>query len=225
MYLENKLKIKRTKKTLTVLIIVVLSFVFLVDQVYMAYFVTNSRVPLLVFNSTLNKSVLVIITVPFCVQTNTNLVLAQDMIIVFMRIILPFIFMVVCNVILIRHIRQSRNRVIRGRKEKKENSFTFAVAIINGSFLTFNFGVVVYYIIVYYFRFTGNYFGTSSYSVSMNIFSLYGVSAILLSYLFTLCQFFFDMIFNKIFRKEILAIFLNLSRRNQVEETRTQTQN
>lgn len=212
---------------MTILILIILGFVFLVDQVYMIYFVRNSRFPVFVFNSTLNKSVLKFINVTFCVQPDSNIVLAQDIIFVIMRIILPFCIMIVCNVILINHIRKSRNRVIRGRKEKRENNFTFAVSIINGSFLAFNIGVVVYYIMIYYYRFSGNSLKTDS--VSYYIFNLYGTSAILLSYLFTLSQFFIDMIFNKVFRKEILVVFMILSgRRNQVEETRggnTQTHN
>lgn len=207
------------------MIFIVLGFVFVVDQIYMVYFLRNSRLPVILFNSTLNKTVLVFITVPICVQPSTKIVLAQDLIFVLMRIILPFIIMVVCNVVLINHIRKSRNRVIRGRKEKKEHSFTMAVSFINGSFLALNIGVVVYYIILYYLRFAG----ISLNSVSNNIFSLYGTSAILVSYLFTLSQFFIDMIFNKVFRKEILVVFMILTgRQNQVEVTRggnTQTQN
>jgi hypothetical protein len=213
-YLENKLKIKRTKKSVTFLILIVLGFVFVVDQVYMVYFVKNSNTPIGVFNQTLNKTVVVIILSAVCIQPNAQIVLAQDMIYVIMRIVLPFIIMVVCNVVLIRHIRQSRNRVVRGRKEKKEQSFTTAVAIMNGSFLVCNIGVVAYYIMNYYFKFSG----TTLSLVPVTITSLYGTCAILFSYIFTLSQFIIDMIFNKVFRKEILIVLLILAgRRNQIE--------
>lgn len=216
-YLENKLKIKRNKKTVTVMIFIVLSFVFAVDQVYMAYYVMNQKIPVVVFNQTLNKSVLLLINVAVCVQKNDSLVLAQDLIYVMMRIILPFIIMVVCNIILINHIRQSRKRVIRGRNEKKENTLTKTVALLNGSFIICNISVVVYYIVVYYNLFNGIVYTNANYY----IFLIYGTSSILLSYLFTLLQFFLDMVFNKIFRKEILQTFLIVTgRRNRVEETR-----
>lgn len=224
-YLENKLKIKRNKKTVTILIFIVLGFVFVVDQVYMAYYVQNQRYPVYVFNKTLNKSQLVFITVATCVQNNKTLVVAQDMMFVLMRVIVPFIIMVFCNFILIKHIRESRKRVIRGRNQKKENSFTLAVAIMNGSFLFFNIWVIPYFIIVYYSTFSGITLASVPYAISL----FYGTCAILISYLFTLSQFLIDMIFNKVFRKEILVSCLILTGRgNRVEETRggnTQTHN
>lgn len=204
------------------MMLAVLAFVFVVDQIYMAYFVQNSKVPRAVFNKTLNRTVVVISVTASCVQPNTNLVLSQDIMFVIMRIILPFIIMVGCNVILIRHIRESRNRVIRDRKEKKEHSFTKAVAIMNGSFLACNIGVVVYYIIYYSLRFSGAQWPF----LSVVIFSLYGTCAILLSYMFTLSQFIIDMIFNKVFRKEILHVVFFLTRqRNDVEPSRTNNSN
>ena len=215
--MENKIKIKRTKLTVTVLILIVFGFVFAADQVNMAYYLVNTNKPVPVFNQTLNKTVYVSIRVASCTQANTQLVLAQDIMFVIMRIILPFIIMVVCNVILINHIRRSRNRVVRGRKERKEQSFTKAVAIMNGTFLACNIGVVAYYIIVYYLKFSGNKFAL----VPSYIVSLYGTCANLLSYIFTLSLFFIDMIFNKIFRKEILLVLLIITgRQNQVDETR-----
>jgi hypothetical protein len=216
-YLESKLKIKRNKKTVTIFIVSVMCFVFVVNLVNIAIYLQNVVTIVGVFNQTLNRTVFVRINVSSCNQQNSQLVLAQDIIFVIMRIILPFIIMMVCNIILINHIRKSRNRVIRGRKEKKEHSVTKAVAIMNGSFLTCNIGVVVYYILNYYFKFSG----TSLSTVSFYIITLFGTSSILLSYLFTFCQFFIDMMFNKVFRKEILVIFMILrGRRNQIEETR-----
>lgn len=224
-YLENKLKIKRNKKTVTILIFIVLCFVFVVDQVYMAYYVQNKRYPVYVFNMTLNKSLLVFITVATCVQNNKTLVVAQDMMFVLMRVIVPFIIMVFCNFILIKHIRESRKRVIRGQNQKRENSFTLAVAIMNGSFLFFNIWVIPYYIIVYYSTFSGISLTSVPYAISL----LYGTCSILISYLFTLSQFIIDMIFNKVFRKEILVSCLIVTGRgNRVEGTRsgnTQTHN
>lgn len=216
-YLENKLKIKRNRKTMTILILIIMSFVFVVNQVHMAYYVQNFKTSASVYNQTLNKTVFVSIVSVYCVQYNNNLSLAQDILFVIMRIILPFIIMVVCNIILINYIRQSRNRIIRGRKERKEHSFTLAVTIMNGSFLICNIGVVVYYIIFYYLKFSG----TTLPLVPFYMNQLYGTCAVLFSFIFTLSQFLIDMIFNKVFRKEILVVFLIVTgRRNQVEETR-----
>lgn len=215
--MENKLKIKRNKKSITILILIILCFVFAVDQVNMAYYLQNFKSSVLVYNGTLNKTMVVSILLPVCYQANSDVTLAQDLVFVIMRFILPFIVMVICNVILIRHIRQSRNRVIRGSKERKEHSFTKTVAIMNGSFLVFNIGIVVYYIMTYYMKFSGIKFG----QVQTYIFSTYGTCALLFSNIFFLSQFFSDMIFNKVFRKEILEVIMILSgRRNQIDQTR-----
>ena len=216
-YLENKLKIKRNKKNVMIFILIVLSFVFIVDQVYMLYFVKNIKYPLVVYNMTLNKSLIVVINLPICTQTDSNIILAQNLISIIMRIVLPFIIMIVCNIILINHIRKSRNRVIRGRNEKKNNNFTFSVIIMNAYFIICNIEVVVYFIIFYY----NVYGGGPIKNVPYYIFTLYGTCSILLSYFFTISQFLVDIIFNKVFRKEILVSVLFLTgRRNQIEETR-----
>ena len=175
-----------------------------------------------VFNATLNINVSVYLTVAICTQPNSQLVLAQDIMFVIMRIILPFVIMFVCSVILIIHIRRSRKRIVHGRDEKRERSFTISVAIMNGSFLACNIGVVAYYIILYYLKF-------SSITISLVPFyinALFGTCAILLSYIFTLSQFFIDMIFNKIFRKEIFVAFMIVTgRRNRVDDTGANTYN
>jgi hypothetical protein len=218
--LENKLGIKRNKVTVTFFILMVLSFVFLVNQLYMAYYVQNIRTPYSVFNKALNKTVTVYRITAVCVQYNSDLVLAQDLVFVVMRILLPFIIMTVCNTVLINHIRKSRRRIANARDEKKERSFTMAVVIMNVSFLVCNIGAVAYFIIFYYMKFTGLSFPLVPF---YSLYSLYGACATLLSYVFTLSQFFVDMIFNKIFRKEMIAALT--CRRSQVDETRGNTNN
>lgn len=218
-YLENKLGIKRNKITVTFFILMILTFVFLVDQLYMAYYVQNTRTPYSVFNKALNKTVTAYKITAVCVQYNSDLVLAQDLVFLVMRILLPFIIMTVCNAVLISHIRKSRQRIVHGRDEKKERSFTMAVVIMNVWFLVCNIGAVVYFIVFYYMKFTG----LSWPLVPFYINSLYGACATLLSYVFTLSQFFIDMIFNKIFRKEMIAALT--CRRNQVDEDRGNTNN
>ena len=144
----------------------------------------------------------------YCVQANSSIVFAQDMIFVIMRIIIPFIIMVICNVFLVKHISKTRKAVIRGREKKRENSFTMTVSIMNGCYLICNISVVVYYFILYYLRFSK----TSLPSPTYYRINLYGTCAILFSYIFTLFQFLIDMFFNKVFRKEIFSLIGFLTR-------------
>ena len=136
-----------------------------------------------------------------------------------MRIVLPFIIMVICNMILFNYIRNRRKVVIDENKEKREKRFTITVAIMNGIFLVCNIPVVIYYIMFYYFQFS-----TANIQVfplvSYYSLILFGLCTILLSCIFIFSQFFIDMIFNKEFRKEILAAFLFLTCRQNNESFR-----
>ena len=201
LYFERRFGIKRNKKNITILILIVFGFVFAICQVYMAYYEIKIR-------TLVNATYFSNDTKAICIQSNSNVVLAQNIIFVIMRIILPFVIMVSCNVILINHIRKTRKVIIRGRNKKRENSFTIAVSIMNLCFLLCNIGLVIYYFLLYYFRFSG----VSLSSSSISIFSLYGTCSILFSYIFTLFQVFIDMIFNKVFRKEIFSLLRSLIR-------------
>ena len=138
MYLETRFGIKRNKINITILILIIIGFVFVICQVYMAYYERKIRIPL---NATYFSND----TMAICIQSNSNVVLAQNMIFVIMRIILPFVIMVSCNVILVNHIRKTRKVIIRGRNKKREHIFTMAVSIMNLCFLVCNIGLVIYY--------------------------------------------------------------------------------
>ena len=217
--MESKLKIKRTKKSITILILTVLGFVFVVSQIHLLYYQHIYQIHRPVFDATLKKTVFKIITDSTCARLNSNIGLAQDMIYVMMRILLPFIIMVICNAILVNYIRNRRKVVINRSKEKREHRFTITVTIMNGFFLACNIPVVIYYIMFYYFQFSSalEVISLASY-YSLILFSL---CSILLSYIFIFSQFFIDMIFNKVFRKEILAAFLFLTgRQNKIMDSR-----
>ena len=217
MYLENRLGIKRNKKNITILILIVIGFVFGICQIYMLYYAKSVAYP--VFNTTLNKYVLINNTL-VCTQSNLNISIAQDLIFILMRIILPFVIMVICNVVLVKHISKTRRAVIRGRKQKREHSFTIAVSIMNGSFLVCNIGVVVYYFILYYLIFSGLKLSVRPYY----IFLIFGICGNLFSYIFTFSEFFIDMFFNKVFRKEIFLLIRFLIRVKTVTTSRCNTQ-
>jgi hypothetical protein len=217
--LESKLNIKRTKKSITILILIVLGFVFAVSQIHLLYYQQIYQIYKPAFDATLNKTVFTIINDSTCARLNDNIGFAQDIIYLMMRIVLPFIIMVICNVILFNYIRNRRKVVIDENKEKREKGFTINVAIMNGIFLACNIPVVFYYIMFYYFQFstaTIEVFPLVSYYSLI----LFGLCSILLSYIFIFSQFFIDMIFNKEFRKEILAAFLFLTCRQNNQSFR-----
>lgn len=201
-----------------------MTLVFILNQIHLAYYAIIARFSSVVFNSTLNMTIVSVINSTTCFQGNTNVTLAQDLVFIIIRVILPFLIMVVCNIILIRHIAESRNKVIRGRDQKREHSFTITVAILNGSFLAFNLGAVASFVTTNYIRISADKFSF----IGNYIYLIFSNVSLLVSYTFPLLQFWMDLIFNKIFRKEMRATFLIITGKgNQVEEesqTQTRTQ-
>lgn len=213
----NKLKIKRTLKTVTILILGLQTLVFLVNLFYLTYYLRVSTSAQSVFDPALNKNVYTNVTVSQCVITSTDIQTAQDLLHVIMRIVLPLLIMIVCSVVLVRHIREAKKKVISGRNQKRELHFTVAVALINGAFFAFNAPITIYYIIYYYIRFSGV---TLSFLGNFQ-FTLFFTVAYLFSYMFTLCQFWVDLALNRLFRGEILAVFSALFRQNRVATDNT----
>lgn len=207
---------------MTLLILIVLSFVFVVSQVNMLYYQLNGYIYTPVYNETLNSTVIISRPITDCVQLNTDIVLAQDMIFVLMRIILPFIIMLVCTSILFNYARVSRKALIRRRQFRKEHTFTLVVTITNVWFLICNIGVVVYYFMFYYYKFSGASLPIIAHYTNL----LFGACAIVLSYSFTFSWFFIDMLFNRTFRKEILlAVLFLTSLRDKIMTRVTQNNN
>ena len=198
-----------------------MSFVFVVSQVNMLYYQLNGYIYIPVYNETLNSTVIISKPITDCIQLNNDIALAQDMIFVLMRIILPFIIMLVCTSILFKYVRVSRKALIRRRQFRKEHTFTLVVTITNVWFLICNLGVVVYYFMFYYYKFSGASLPMVTHYTNL----LFGACAIVLSYSFTFSGFFIDMLFNRTFRKEILlAVLFLTSLRDKIMATRV-TQN
>ena len=174
----------------------------------MFIYAINSSTQTSVYNQTSNTTVIIRKPITVCYQSNPDIVLVQDMIFMIMRIILPFIIMFICNIILVNHISRTRHVVIRGRKEKREKNFTLSVSIMNGSFLICNVALVIYNIIFYYLKFSG----ASWAFIPFYINYLFGTCATVLSYIFTLSQFFIDLVFNKVFRKQVISLLMYLTR-------------
>lgn len=201
MVFVNKWKFKRTTKTLTLFILGVQGFVFLTNLVNVAYYAKASVGVQTQLDPVLNVSVKVNKTKLTCAVISKDMQTTQDILFVFMRIIIPMFTMIICSYYLIKHVLEVRRRIIRGRNQKRENHFTVAVAFTNVAFFVFNLPITVYYIIYYYIILS-----KVSLTFLGNVqFSLFFSVSYLFSYMFTLCQFWIDLAFNRIFRKEIFA--------------------
>lgn len=196
-----KFKVKRTKKTLTRLIVGLLGVVFLINLFYLTFYANTSVSSQSQLDPVLNVTVKVNITLLQCLAINSDIQTAQDMLYVIMRIVIPLVIMVVCSYILFKHVFKARRRIIRGRNQKRENFFTFAITLTNCAFFVFNLPITVYYVYYYYLK----YSNTRISLVGSFQFNIFFIVAYLFSYLFTLCQFWIDLTLNRVFRKEIFT--------------------
>ena len=150
-----------------------------------------------------------------CFLSNT-INTANNLIAAFMRIFIPFAIMLTLNLKVIRNLKQSKIRVgvanvtqsgqqtsHRQQLSNKEFRFVVSTLIIDFIFLFFYLPIGVNFFIVIYNLFgtaiTSNPVSNAANSFSMTIFQL-------LAQLHTSLLFFFFIIFNRNFRKELIVL-------------------
>lgn len=156
------------------------------------------------FNSTLNKTFPQTTIIMICFQNDIKLKLAHDLIDDFIRILIPFTIISVCNILLVVYVRRSRARVITTTLTNTQRGtvkLTRAVCATHLTFIVLNFSHFVLVIFVCLFNLTGMFVSLSIVEREL-VGSAYLVS-ILLSYSYTLLQFWFDFALNSLFRKRI----------------------
>lgn len=221
-YLGNSLRIQRDKISLTILISITFGFVLLTNSITFniyAFFYDSiiNNAPSIVNGTSVNYT---IVTRGFCAALSPTWTTAQQILFGLIRTIIPFLIMLGLNVTIVKHIFESRKRIAQlSRAQKRENNFTRAVVLMNGTFLVISFPQFVAVLLNIIFTYSG--YPPSSYSPFQ--ISLFRKIALLLSYTFTLVQFWFDLILNSIFKKEIYDFFLVIVRRNRVSQFSQQT--
>ena len=137
--------------------------------------------------------------------TNSNAVsLLTDIINVLFRFLIPFIIMIVLNVLLSKHLYQSKKRTAnKNRSFRQERNYTFTVIGFNVLFFVLNLPWAVYYIL--------NYIQNSGIvifqdSLDSSIIGLINAFAFSVFYLNNLSSFFLNIIFNSLFRKQFSSL-------------------
>lgn len=217
-FLVNKIKFKRTKLTLLILILSGFIFLFVINSIHLAYYALTKKTYLSVFNVSSNRSILMLANITNCVQRESKIVLAQDLTFVVCRVFLPLLVMIVSNFLLMKKLAISSKSVNQNgnssQVKRRERSFTLTVVILNGSFLVFNLGIVAYYAVWHYISISKNNFFSN---VQYGRFVVFESVASLVSYMYPLLQFWLDLGFNRLFRKEISEFFISIiGRHNQI---------
>ena len=149
--------------------------------------------------------------------------ISSDIISILMRTYIPFLLMIVFNILMIRKIfKNNRTMAKQTNLAQKETHFTFAVIAYDIYFLVFNFPLSVFYIMYDINLYNGAIAGDAVFSASYNVFSFTAAN-------FAFCvqtfSFFLYVAFNKLFLNEIFILlgklpFINSLSRVQPSNTR-----
>ena len=138
-----------------------------------------------------------------CTADNAILV-ASDMVLIIMRLYIPIFLMIVFNVFMIRVVIQKRKIALgENSKNRKEHHFTVAVIANDVCFFLFHLPVSTYFILYDINLYSGAFSGDPLFSANYNLFGNVVKD-------FSLCiqtfSFFIYLVFNKIYRREVLDI-------------------
>lgn len=198
--LSTSLKFQRNRFNLTIMILIVLAVVVLANTIF---FVTIARV--ISYSSTNTSQPRTI-----CVIESAGVQFAQDLISILMQSIVSFLVMLVLSILLVWHIRASRQKTIQAAvstnstlirqtaHQKRESAFTMAVCLINGSFLVLNLPNFLYFVVNYMILFTT----IQKNSIPQAYLVLFSTLASILSSFFSLFEFVRDYSLNRLFRRE-----------------------
>lgn len=206
-HLTNRIKFQRNKLSLTILIGCVFLLVFIANLINLSVDSIEFSKTISSFNPALNKTEYVQVIYQKCYHFDIRLKLIQDFVFAVMRVLAPFTIMTVCSVVLIVHLSVSRARVEVHRlsaNQLREKKFTLAVCITNVAFFVLNISYVMATVVTYVYNLN------HSLSWSRDSLIAFQIISILLSYVFTLIQFWLDLVFNRFFRKELSQVVMRV---------------
>ena len=158
-----------------------------------------------------------------------GIVLSSDLISISLRTYIPFILMIIFNVIMMRKILET-SRIVAKRNSLKRKGYqlTFAAMAFDVYFFVTNFPLSVYYIVYDINLYSGAFSLDPEYGAYINMVFWIFVDVSFVDQTFS---FFINLAFNKLFRKELLLLvskFPGFSKFNQIQsiiDTTGQTNN
>jgi hypothetical protein len=140
---------------------------------------------------------------------------------IFTRTIVPLIVMSLMNLMIIKRLRLNKQKLTqnRNKKEKKETRFTKTVVSLTLIFMLFNFPLGVINSVSIF----TDYLGFTVSPTTGAVLSLCSIVALNFSFLYQSFYFFITLMFNQIFRKELISIFAIVIAKNSIEASTTGT--
>ncbi|RNA09625.1 G- coupled estrogen receptor 1-like [Brachionus plicatilis] len=197
----QKLQFLKKKKNILIMLLTGLALIMLINSPSFWFYVQ-------VVNSDSSE-------VQLCTADST-ISLVRDIVVISMRTIVPFILMLIMEVILILKVRESRNKISKNRKMVKEFRFLITVVLTNIIFLilyTPNVGYIIW----------SNIYQNSSLSESITATAsnfLFQVITSSLIQIYNSFDFLVQLACNNLFRKEVLKVIPLLKKIGQVSSIR-----
>lgn len=114
---------------------------------------------------------------------------------------IPFVSMTLCSVFILVKLKKSRTRMTKNVKKTRNYQYAITVLVLKTLYFMFNAPICVYDIVILYFKSEDN-------DKNKENEILHDVLEIIM-YLFNALHLLFAVIFNKIFRNELILIFSN----------------
>lgn len=200
----KKFENTKKRKNIYLLTFFVCFISILIHTPFLKYKLVSSSTKLNNTNNTQSKSIL-------CQTDNDNLLTINVITIIF-RIMIPFLVMIISNIILINNLK----KVKRERYSQKEASFTHSVVALNILFFATHlpFAILVIYQTILKYK---QYVLTKYIKITL----AYEISVILTSYNYVLPTV-INFVFNKLFREEFIKMTTNLLGLKKEKDTTTQ---
>lgn len=185
----------KNKRTILFLMVLIFLFFCLINMPNLFYSVVDLKKTASPFNQIMFK----------CIAPN-RISLPRDVLFNLFSSVIPFLFMIIANSILIKILIKSKQKFKKDLSLKSEYQFAFSLIFVNLFFLLTMIPIGV--TTLFYYVYLKAHEGTSPlfYKATLYVF----VSAFILLLNFTL-QFLIHLLFNKLFQKEIISILRNFN--------------
>lgn len=201
-YLDKNVTLNTRKSIIRGTIMIIFVFVLLIAANSINLFYSLSPIPIFSTSNSTAPNATIVSTVRSC-SASYNIKFASDIISVLMRTIIPITVMIFVDIFLVWHIFNTKNKVFTNRAHRKESHFTFSVIVLNCMFFFSNFPLSIALILQNVYV----YSNTNLSALQLAQFNFFLNFAVTLSYSYQSLEFVTNFAINRLFRREVLALF------------------
>lgn len=203
----SSLQFFKSKMKLTLILISIFFILFMVNTGIWWFYFAQVTVKKIIFDGNSNTSINVTLKSYVC-TSSTLTATATDIINVLFRLCIPFVVMLVMNIILTRNLILSKKKIsTQNRSFKREYNYTITVIGLNFLFCILNTPWAIWYILNR-IELSGVGLQSPIAVASLNLLQSISFS---IFYLNNSSSFFLNLIFNKLFRKQLYFLLTKRS--------------